>query len=70
MKRLMRLMTVCLLASWLGSVWADASGPLVDAAWVAEHGCREDVVILDVRSDLIDGESRADYEKGHLGSPL
>ena len=62
MKWLMRLMmgTACLLASWLGPAWADAPRPLVDAAWAAENGCRNGVVILDVRSDLIDGESRAD----------
>lgn len=61
-----RLMAVCLLATWLGPVWADAPGPLVDAAWVVENGCREGVVLLDVRSETIDGEARADYERGHL----
>jgi thiosulfate/3-mercaptopyruvate sulfurtransferase len=61
-----RLFTGVLLALGLHPAWAGAPGPLVDAAWVAENSCREDVVVLDIRSEKIDGESREAYERGHI----
>lgn len=61
-----RLLTGVLLAVSLHPAWAEAPDPLVDAAWVVENGCRDDVVVLDIRSKKIDGESREAYERGHI----
>jgi thiosulfate/3-mercaptopyruvate sulfurtransferase len=58
--------TEFLLALWLGSTWAQTPGPLVDAAWIAENSCLEDVRVLDIRSKKIDGESRSEYALGHI----
>ena len=54
------------LALWLGSTWAQTPGPLIDAAWIAENSCLEDVRVLDIRSKKIDGESRSEYLLGHI----
>ena len=42
-----------------------AAEPLVDAAWLVEHGQRPEVVILDVRSKL-GGAEKAAYKNGHI----
>lgn len=54
------------LVLWLGSTWAQTPGPLVDAAWIAENSCLEDVRVLDIRSKKIDGESQSEYAIGHI----
>ena len=54
------------LALWLVSAWGMGPGPLVDAEWVAQNGCRDDVRVLDIRSEKIDGESREAYLQGHV----
>ncbi len=54
------------LALWLGLACAQAPGPLVDAAWVAENGCRDQIRVLDIRSQTIDGEAGSDYALGHI----
>lgn len=53
---------------WLSSSASGAANPppLVDATWVKQHGCEPGVVLLDVRSEKIDGESKDDYLKAHL----
>jgi len=54
------------LVFWLGVAWAETPGPLVDAGWVGANSCRDGIVVVDVRSQKIDGESRPEYEKGHI----
>jgi len=50
-----------------GSLLAAANPPpLVDSTWVKANGCRPDVMVLDVRSEKIDGQSKEDYLKGHI----
>ncbi|MFZ0788146.1 MAG: sulfurtransferase [Chromatiaceae bacterium] len=39
---------------------------MVDAEWVAENSCRDDVRVLDIRSEKIDGESQTEYAQGHI----
>jgi thiosulfate/3-mercaptopyruvate sulfurtransferase len=40
--------------------------PLVDNSWIKANGCNAGVVMLDIRSEKIDGQSVNDYLKGHL----
>ncbi len=61
-----RAITGFSLVLWLGLAWADAPVPLVDAGWIAANSCRDGIVVLDIRSKKIDGESRPDYEKRHI----
>lgn len=44
----------------------DAAGPLIDAAGLQAIACEPGVVVLDVRSEKIDGQSSADYALGHV----
>jgi thiosulfate/3-mercaptopyruvate sulfurtransferase len=60
------LYTGFFLAFWLGSTWAQTPAPLVDANWAAENSCLEDVRVLDIRSEKIDGESRSEFALGHI----
>lgn len=61
-----RSITGSLLTLWVLSAWGMGPGPLVDAEWVAEYGCRDDVRVLDIRSEKIDGESEKEYAQGHI----
>lgn len=40
--------------------------PLVDNAWIKANACNAGVVVLDIRSEKIDGQALDDYRKGHL----
>ncbi|MDZ7750643.1 MAG: rhodanese-like domain-containing protein [Gammaproteobacteria bacterium] len=40
--------------------------PLVDGNWIKANGCNAGVVVLDIRSEKIDGQSAGDYRKGHV----
>lgn len=40
--------------------------PLVDNDWIKANGCNAGVVVLDIRSEKIDGQSVDDYRKGHV----
>lgn len=42
------------------------AAPLIDAAGLKPIACEPGVVVLDLRSDKIDGQSRADYVQGHI----
>jgi thiosulfate/3-mercaptopyruvate sulfurtransferase len=64
MQRRFRALIVWALPA-LGST-APPAPPLVDADWIRAHGCDAGVVALDVRSEKIDGQSRADCRRGHL----
>lgn len=44
---------------------AQAATPLVDAAWVKENACAENVRMLDIRNG-IDGGSKTVYLRGHI----
>lgn len=44
----------------------EAVGPLVDAAGLQAIACEPGVVVLDVRSEKIDGQSSTDYSQGHV----
>jgi thiosulfate/3-mercaptopyruvate sulfurtransferase len=40
--------------------------PLVDNAWIKANACNIGVVVLDIRSEKIDGQAVDDYLKGHV----
>lgn len=64
MKKLTRI-----LLFWLLPAWAQAGAavaPLVDVAWIKANACNQGVVVLDIRSEKIDGQSVEDYRKGHV----
>lgn len=68
MGRLWKGIAAALFAAAAASAWAGAAlavPPLVDVAWVKEHGARPQVVILDVRNALGQA-SEQDYLKGHI----
>ncbi len=44
---------------------ADIAAPLIDASALQAIACEPGVVVLDVRSDKIDGQSSEDYARGH-----
>lgn len=44
----------------------DAAGPLIDASGLQAIACEPGVVVLDVRSEKIDGQSSSDYARGHV----
>jgi thiosulfate/3-mercaptopyruvate sulfurtransferase len=44
----------------------DAAGPLMDASGLQAIACEPGVVVLDIRSEKIDGQSSADYARGHI----
>jgi thiosulfate/3-mercaptopyruvate sulfurtransferase len=54
----------CLLPTL--ALGATQTTPLVDTDWIKAHGCNSGVVILDIRSEKIDGQSVDDYGKGHV----
>src|SRR3546814_4826244 len=45
---------------------AEAVPPLVDPAWLAAHGGRDGLVVLDVRNELGGGGGEAAYRAGHI----
>jgi thiosulfate/3-mercaptopyruvate sulfurtransferase len=45
---------------------ADTVKPLVENAWIRANACNGDVIVLDIRSEKIDGQSVSDYSKGHV----
>ncbi len=45
---------------------AQSLAPLVNADWLAKHACEPGVVVLDIRSEKIDGQGKFDYLKGHI----
>jgi len=60
-------MLILLWPLGLGAVQAGQTGtPLVSADELKAIACTPNVVVLDIRSDKIDGQSRADYERGHV----
>lgn len=40
--------------------------PLVDNDWIKANACNAGVVVLDIRSEKIDGQAVDDYRKGHV----
>jgi thiosulfate/3-mercaptopyruvate sulfurtransferase len=44
----------------------DAAGPLIDAAGLQAIACEPGVVVLDIRSEKIDGQASDDYARGHV----
>lgn len=59
--------TILLWSLGLGTVSAAAEiEPVIDADRLEAIACEPEVVVLDIRSDKIDGQSRAGYEQGHV----
>lgn len=58
----------CILPTLLvGNAMAGAPGtPLIDAERLQSISCESGVVVLDVRSDKIDGQGRDEYRLGHI----
>jgi thiosulfate/3-mercaptopyruvate sulfurtransferase len=66
MKPMRRSFVGLALMLGLAAAWAQDPGPLVEADWVANNACRDDVRVLDIRSRKIDGESRPEYLQAHI----
>lgn len=45
---------------------ATSMQPLVDAEWVKQNACEQNVIVLDTRNKKIDAQSKDDYLKGHI----
>ena len=40
--------------------------PLVEADWLAKNSCKPGIVVLDIRSEKIDGQGKSDYLQSHV----
>lgn len=49
-----------------GSPVSQAAGPLIDASGLKAMACEPGVVVLDIRSEKIDGQASDDYARGHV----
>lgn len=62
----MRKLAQCLALALLPALgWAEGLQPLVSAQWLRDNLERDDLVVIDVRSE-IDGTTHDDFKKGHI----
>ena len=63
-----RSLLLLLMLTWVsGSLLAaNNTAPLLDNSWVKQNACQSGIVLLDIRSEKIDGQSKPDYMKAHI----